>query len=116
MADINGAFSFDGEELHYLAVHVEHHHADDTLVIVSAEGELILGGIGIDLNVEIWLRHMVMYIHKQSFIVAIGNHFARYAQQRIVWIVAIGASVLSVDAVRIIGVTLVDVVRIELVG
>ena len=58
MAHVDGALAFHGEEHHHLAVHVEHHHTDCALVVVGADGELPLGGIGINLRFSFWLTSL----------------------------------------------------------
>ena len=102
MAHVDSALAFDGEEHHHLAIHVEHHHADGTLVVVGAEGELPLGGVGINLRLEGWRSRGLVDTHQQVLVVAEGDDLARHAQDWVVGGGTLGAGH-AVDAVGVVG-------------
>ena len=114
MAHVDGALALNGEEHHHLAVHVEHHHTDCTLVVVSAECELLLGGIGVNLSCESRRRMGLMYAHQQVFVVTERDDFACNTQHRVVGCGTFIAGHM-VDAIGMVGMAEVEVGRGELI-
>ena len=113
-AHVDGALAFHGEEHHHLALHIEHHHTDGPLVVVGAESELALGGIGEDVGDEGWFGVCFMEAHQQALVVAEGYHLARHTQHWVVGGGALGAGH-AIDAVGVVGVAEVEIGRVELV-
>ena len=114
MAHVDGALAFDGEEHHHLAVHIEHHHAQRALFVVSADGELALGRIGIDFSRKSRFGHFGVKASQNVFVVAVGNDLACHAQHGIVGGGTFGAGY-AIDAVGMVGMAEVEIGRVELI-